>query len=437
MYCKYCGAELEKDSTLCASCGKENEEVPTKKPKKKKGLLITLSVIAGLVLVLALVAMVDYGINGSFKLYDRLFGEVTVQYKDNYTVTEEKVQKKLDKEVATLGENTLTNEQLQVFYWMQIYNYGYYYDCDFEKPLHEQFIDKEKGMTYQQYFLDTALTSWHQYQVLTKLAKEANYQMPEDYQEQLDKLRENAEKNALDSGFSSLEEMLKADFGAGVSFECYQNYFDLYYLGNLYFGEIVDNLEITDAELEAYYEANKTKLKTKWGAEITKESGKLVDVRHILIQPQGSWDQDEDGYPLYTISAWEECQKAAQKIYDEFLAGEATEETFSALAVKNSSDSNKNDGGLYTDISKGIMVEAFNDWCFDENRKTGDHGLVKTPFGYHIMYFVDAEEGWIRLCRDGVTGQKADVLLDNILEENPMDVNFKAVVLGDVDISAE
>ena len=34
------------------------------------------------------------------------------------------------------------------------------------------------------------------------------------------------------------------------------------------------------------------------------------------------------------------------------------------------------------------MVQTFNDWCFDEARKTGDSGIVKTQFGYHIMYFV-------------------------------------------------
>ena len=37
------------------------------------------------------------------------------------------------------------------------------------------------------------------------------------------------------------------------------------------------------------------------------------------------------------------------------------------------------------------MTAAFNDWCFDESRKPGDHGIVETSFGYHIMYFVENE----------------------------------------------
>ena len=34
------------------------------------------------------------------------------------------------------------------------------------------------------------------------------------------------------------------------------------------------------------------------------------------------------------------------------------------------------------------MVTEFNDWCFDESREPGDTGIVKTSYGYHIMYFV-------------------------------------------------
>ena len=34
------------------------------------------------------------------------------------------------------------------------------------------------------------------------------------------------------------------------------------------------------------------------------------------------------------------------------------------------------------------MVEEFNDWIFDENRKPGDTDIVETVYGYHVMYFV-------------------------------------------------
>ena len=38
------------------------------------------------------------------------------------------------------------------------------------------------------------------------------------------------------------------------------------------------------------------------------------------------------------------------------------------------------------------MVEAFDNWCFDQSRQPGDSDVVKTEYGYHIMYFVNQLE---------------------------------------------
>ena len=107
-----------------------------------------------------------------------------------------------------------------------------------------------------------------------------------------------------------------------------------------------------------------------------------VNVRHILIMPE----EDENGNK--SEEAWAEAEKKASEIYESYLAGEQTEEAFSALAVENSQDGNAAQGGIYQNVKKGKMVTEFNDWCFDEARVTGDNGIVKTQFGYHIMYFV-------------------------------------------------
>ncbi len=425
MFCKFCGAQLEDNSTVCASCGQDNTEKPA---KKSSALKIVLAVVAGIVLLAMLGTMVYYGLYGTLKPKAN-----DVLYKDNYTVADEDIGSELSKVIATLGDDQLTNEQLQIFYWMQIYNYGYYAGCNFNKPLNEQIMDDSSGKNYQQYFLETALTSWNQYQALAQMAEEAGFKIPDEYQKVLDELPETSEKNAEDGGFASVAEMLEKDFGKGVTFDSYQKFFDLFYVSNLYFSSLVDKLEATDEEIEAYYEKNKDALKTEWGTKITKESGKVVDVRHVLIQPEKT--KDESGKEVITDAAWEACREKAQKIYDEWLKGETNETTFGDLAYKNSVDGNKDEGGLYTNISKGVMVKEFEDWCFDESRKHGDHGLVKTQFGYHIMFFVDAEEGWIRLSREGALGDKADTLLADILKENTADINYKQIVLSNVNLS--
>ena len=107
-----------------------------------------------------------------------------------------------------------------------------------------------------------------------------------------------------------------------------------------------------------------------------------IDVRHILITPE----EDEEGN--VSDEAWTAAEEKANEIYEGFLAGEQTEEAFGELAKEHSADGNAAQGGIYEDVKKGQMVETFNNWCFDEARQPGDSGIVKTRFGYHIMYFV-------------------------------------------------
>ena len=107
----------------------------------------------------------------------------------------------------------------------------------------------------------------------------------------------------------------------------------------------------------------------------------LVSVRHILIKPEAA-----EGEKM-TEKDWKAAEKKADEIYEQYLSGEKTEEAFSALAKENSADGSAADGGMIADITKGRTVAPFNDWCFDASRKPGDTGIVKSVYGYHIMYF--------------------------------------------------
>lgn len=104
-----------------------------------------------------------------------------------------------------------------------------------------------------------------------------------------------------------------------------------------------------------------------------------IDVRHILFKSE-SFDSDEA------------AKAKAEAVLQEWKDGAATEASFGELAKKYTEDSNGEQGGLYEGVTKGQMVETFNDWCFDTARKAGDTGVVKTNYGYHVMYFVKVGE---------------------------------------------
>ncbi len=127
--------------------------------------------------------------------------------------------------------------------------------------------------------------------------------------------------------------------------------------------------------------------------EKSRNNYNTIDVRHVLIQPEATTLTSEDeGYQADVDMKKAAAQATAEALYAEYLAGPATEESFAELARENSSDGNAAEGGIYEKVYKNMMVETFNDWCFDENRKSGDTGIVETNYGYHIMYFVGENE---------------------------------------------
>ncbi len=197
---------------------------------------------------------------------------------------------------------------------------------------------------------------------------------------------------------------------------------------------------------------------------IRKDSLLTVDVRHILIKPEGGTTDANGTTTTYTDAEWEACRKKAQDIYDAYLAGEKTEEVFGELAKKHSQDGNAAQGGIYEGVYKNDMVETFDAWIFDETRESGDTGLVKTQYGYHIMYFVNrndslnnwlfaeerkagdyevirtpagyqiiyyssAEEGWILYCRMSVVDEKATQKLVEITESAELSTTYRRVFL--------
>ena len=126
----------------------------------------------------------------------------------------------------------------------------------------------------------------------------------------------------------------------------------------------------------------------------------------------------------------------AQSILDEWKAGEATEESFGALATEYTADtSSASTGGLYEQVTEGQMVTAFNDWCFDTSRQPGDTDLVESEYGVHIMYFVSASEytQWYSAAESMLLNEKVEEMIQSRVDAHPFDVYYTDIVLTNVD----
>lgn len=427
MFCRFCGNKLEDEVKTCPHCGESVEEGKKRAARKIISKKV-LTIVGASVAAVAVVALIAVGIASFFKPND-------VQYKDSYSATADSVKDTADVVVATMGDVQLTNSQLQIFYWYTVTNYltensSYlsYYGLDYTQPLDQQIYNEEAELTWQQYFLEEALNTWKSYQVLYLEAQKAGYEAPSAYDEYFKELKPAMEEVAQENNLESVDSVIQTDFGPGVTFEDYENYLRLYFLGNFYFADLTGELEITDKEIELAFIENESSFASQG---ITKDSGKLVDVRHILIQPEGGTLAEDGETTVYSDAEWEACRVKAQEILDEWLAGDMTEESFANLAGQHSTDPGSNSsGGLYKSVYSGQMVQTFNDWCFDETREKGNYGLVKTSYGYHIMYFVGSEEGWIRYSRETILNEKATDLLSEMVKSYEMNTDYKLISLG-------
>lgn len=145
------------------------------------------------------------------------------------------------------------------------------------------------------------------------------------------------------------------------------------------------------------------------------ETAPTVDMRHILIRPETS-DEDstnESGVKVPSQAEMDAAKAELQTILDQWKAGEATEESFAALAEEHSEDGRGSDGklsaegGLYDHVSEGDMIPSIDEWLFTAGRKPGDVEMLAYNeengryYGWHLVYFVQENEPyWKKAARD-------------------------------------
>ncbi len=146
----------------------------------------------------------------------------------------------------------------------------------------------------------------------------------------------------------------------------------------------------------------------------------LKDVRHILVSFEGGKYNSTTGQTTYTDAEKKAALEKAEALLNEWKNGEATADSFGALADEKTTDSgSKGKGGLYEEVYPGQMVENFENWAYDETRKAGDTGIVESPYGYHIMYFVGDSDIDYRdfMIRNTLQSEELEKWMEKLIEE--------------------
>ena len=138
----------------------------------------------------------------------------------------------------------------------------------------------------------------------------------------------------------------------------------------------------------------------------------------------------DDYHPVTVRHILVADEQTAADIYSQFNnTGDKTENEFATLAATKSTDSGTaSNGGLVSNMRKGAYVQPFEDWSFDPSRQSGDTDIIKSEYGYHVMYFVEtnplpyweykatntlkssAVNDWYDAITDGVTAEQLDAI---------------------------
>lgn len=382
--------------------------------------------------------------------------------------------------VATVGEEALTNSLLQVYYRMEVAAWQENHSAgspDFSKPLDTQLCDIDQSVvTWQQYFLKRALNTWHSSQALVlqgeaeglplEEAYNPNAENHEEYmtgmpalkvlygynksfvpnelhQAYLDGLEGMLAELAEGQGFADADGLIQAFAGSSTQTADLLAYAQVYNRAYMYYTNLSYYLEPTEEEILAYRDGNRDALPDICLAE---DSGSYIDIRQILVVPEGS--VATDGTVTATEEQWEDCLRSAQAIRREYdtsirrrrsIAHPSTPDAwFAALANKKSQDTGTAlDGGLYRRIRQGQLVSELDTWVFDSARQPEDVEILRSPYGYHIVYIRSIEPIWYAETREALLGSQLEALILKAREAYPMEVDYSSIRLDTPAGSAE
>lgn len=162
----------------------------------------------------------------------------------------------------------------------------------------------------------------------------------------------------------------------------------------------------------------------------------VYSVRHLLVTPgdnSKNSSSTSSSEKKYTKKEWAAAKEKAEKLLAQYNKTDKTEYDFAMLAEENSADTNSTSaggqgvfGGMIEGTKKGAMVPEFEKWAMDDSRKYGDVAIVKSKYGYHIMYFIDKCPQYQYNCKKDILSNRETQMVDGCAVKEHKTVMKKA-----------
>lgn len=258
---------------------------------------------------------------------------------------------------VTIDGQEYTVAQLNYYYssnYMSFYNNYYYYVAmggffNTEESLANQ--EYSEGYTWRDYFLDQAVDSMVEIQILNDAAQAEGFVLPEDYAAEYQETCDSIETSWADYGYSSLKQYLNMNYGKGVTMDLLKQELYRSYVASAYAQHVYDSYDYSTGELDAYY---------------AEHAGEL----------------DRITYAYYAVT---EEGMDAQTIAD--AVDGTDEETFTAYMAENFEDAEP----VTMTYAGNSLPSAYSDWLLDSARRSGDVTVAEGDGATYVVMFLERD----------------------------------------------
>lgn len=270
-----------------------------------------------------------------------------------------------------------------------------YLGLDIEGDLSKQQFSKDK--TWEEYFYDMTLNMLEEYYVLRVEAEANGFEFDtDDSYENWKAVLENA---ALSDGMT-VEEYYQKCYGPYATVENVEALTREVHYVNAYKEYLVESQNITDADIEAAYEA-------------AKENYDSFSYRTFVIEAETTEGMTEE----QKKTALDEAKKLAEEFVDKVKDGADFNELCLEYAPAEQKSLYENNGSLAEGVSLTQVSDIFKDWLCDESRKKGDIEIFDNEdyAFYAVAMFEERffnEEGKVQLKEELASGQVAEKIAD-------------------------
>ncbi len=273
---------------------------------------------------------------------------------------------------VTVGEHDVSAAELNIYFieavnsFMQQYgSLASYFGLDTTKPLDEQVVNEETGMTWADDFLTSAKDTLRSTYAMVDLAKAEGFELTEADINNIEVTVNNMSAYAVRYGYPDVDTYLQANYGRGCTVELFKAYLTNTTLARAYVNHYTESLSYTDADLRALEAENFDAYSAFTYSVYNLNTSKFLT----------GGTKDEAGNTTYT----DEEQAAA------VAAAEEAAKTLTTDGIKTVADLNAAIAALpvnaeqenaastsYTDHAYASVNANLREWLSDDARKDGD-----------------------------------------------------------------